>query len=159
MTRGSVRRRILERVLAALRQGLTPEKVALSIALGVVLGVTPVLGSTSALCLAAAALFGLNLPLIQLVNQLVYPLQLALLVPFIRLGEWLLAAEPSRLSLPQILGLVKDDVWAAIAALWTATLHALAAWLVAGFLASLVMYFFLVRLFRAWAAARGAEGA
>jgi len=31
----------------------------------------------------------LNLPAIQLVNLVVYPLQLALLVPFLRAGAWL----------------------------------------------------------------------
>ena len=38
------RRRVLGPVLDLLRQGITPEKVALSIAFGVVLGVFPALG-------------------------------------------------------------------------------------------------------------------
>jgi uncharacterized protein (DUF2062 family) len=98
MSAGWLRRQIVNPVLDLLRQGVTPEKISLSIALGITLGVTPVLGSTSVLCFLAAVLLRLNLPALQLVNYLVYPLQFALLVPFIRVGEWILAAPPVRLT-------------------------------------------------------------
>ena len=142
------RRKIVNPILDLLRQGVTPEKLALSIALGLTLGVTPVLGSTSVLCFLAAILLRLNLPSIQSVNYLVYPLQLALLVPFIRIGEWIFAAPPAGITLGAIVGLIRADAWNAIATLWTATMHALVAWLVLGSLASLVMYALLTPLLR-----------
>lgn len=140
MTRNLFRRKFVLPVLDLLRQGTSPEKIALSIALGITLGVTPVLGSTSLLCLLAAVAFRLNLPAIQLVNYLVYPLQFAFLVPFIRVGGWIFGAEPVKISATQVLQLVRDDLWTAIGTLWTATLHALVAWSLLGSLASLVMY-------------------
>ena len=82
-------RKVVQPLLELLRQGLTPEKIAFTIALGITLGVTPVLGSTALLCTLAAVAFRLNLPAIQLVNWLVYPLQLALLVPLLRIGAWM----------------------------------------------------------------------
>lgn len=133
-------RRITGPILDLLRQGITPEKIALSMALGVTLGITPVLGSTSLLCLLAAVLLRLNLPAIQLVNYFVYPLQLALLVPFLRAGEWIFGAQPVRISLAQILNLIRTDPWTSITALWTATMHALVAWCALGLLASLSIY-------------------
>ena len=141
MRTGFLRRRIVIPILDLLRQGITPEKIALSIALGITLGVTPVLGSTSILCFLAAVVFRLNVPAIQLVNYFVYPLQIALLIPFIRMGEWIFAARPAGISLAQIVNLIRTDVWRAIAILWTATMHALVAWLAIGSLASLVIYF------------------
>jgi len=143
-----LRRKIIRPILDLLRQGITPEKIALSIALGITLGVTPALGSTSLLCLLAAVLLRLNLPAIQLVNYLVYPLQFALLVPFIRAGEWIFAAQPVRFSLAQILDLIRADTWTAIATLWTATMHALVAWLALGSLASLLIYALLTPALR-----------
>ena len=135
-------------ILDLLRQGITPEKIALSVALGVTLGVTPVLGSTSLLCVLAAVLLRLNLPAIQLVNFLVYPLQLVLLVPFIRLGEWIFGAQPLRITPGEIVGLIRADVWNAIDTLWTASIQALAAWFALGSLASLVIYASLTPLLR-----------
>ena len=86
------RRRLARPIIELLRQGVTPEKMALSLALGVALGVFPVLGTTTALCALVAFIWRLNLPAIQIVNYFVYPLQIALLIPFFRLGEKLFGA-------------------------------------------------------------------
>lgn len=148
MSAGWLRRKIVNPVLDLLRQGITPEKIALSVALGLTLGVTPILGSTTLLCLFAASLLRLNLPAIQLVNYCVSPLQFLLLVPFIRVGEWIVAAPPVRITLGEIVGLIRADVWNAIATLWTATLHALVAWFMLGSLASLAIYALLTPALR-----------
>lgn len=144
------RRRAVQPMLNLLRQGITPEKLALSIALGFTLGVTPVIGSTSLLCAIAALWLRLNLPAIQLANYLVYPLQFLLLIPFLRIGEWMVAAEPAPLSVGKIVAMIRADVWHAITSLWIATLHALAAWSLLGAIASAVLYFVLAALFRRW---------
>ena len=148
MIAGWLRRKIVNPSIDLLRQGITPEKIALSIALGLTLGVTPVLGSTSILCWMAAVLLRLNLPAIQLVNYIMSPLQLALWVPFIRIGEWIFAAPPVRITLAGIAGLIRADVWHAITTLWTATIHALVAWFMLGSLVSLVTYVLLTPLLR-----------
>lgn len=148
MSAGWLRRKLVNPIPGLLRQGVTPEKIALSIALGVTLGVTPVLGSTSLLCFLAAVLFRLNLPVIQLVNFSVYPLQFVLLVPFIRIGERIVAAQPARITLGEIIGLIQADAWSAIATFWAATMHALVAWLALGPVASLVIYALLAPVLR-----------
>lgn len=157
MSAGFLNRRIVIPILDLLRQGITPEKIALSIALGITLGVTPVLGSTTILCFLAAVLFRLNLPAIQLVSWVVYPLQFAFLIPFIRMGEWIFAARPTGISLAQILNLIRTDVWSAIATLWTATMHGLVAWLALGSLASPVIYLLLAAALRRLSVAVRAE--
>jgi len=93
-------RRVASPLLAQLRQGVTPEKLALTIAFGLVLGCFPILGSATLLCGLAAVVFRLNQPAIQLVNYAAYPLQLALLIPYYRAGEWLFQTPPVPLSIP-----------------------------------------------------------
>ncbi|HWZ43805.1 MAG TPA: DUF2062 domain-containing protein [Candidatus Saccharimonadales bacterium] len=123
-------RRFIRPVMDLLRQGTSPEKIALSIAFGLVLGVFPGIGWTTLLCTVAAIRFGLNLPAVQLVNYFAYPLQLALLIPFVRAGEFLFRAEKLPLSLSQILNMVRSDMWHSIKVLWVVTLHAMAVWLI-----------------------------
>ena len=89
---GFFRRRIARPILELLRQGVTPEKMALSLALGVAIGVFPALGTTTALCALVAFIWRLNLPAIQIVNYFVYPAQLALIIPSFRAGEILFGA-------------------------------------------------------------------
>ena len=138
------RRKVVRPINEFLRQGLTPQKLSLTIALGITLGVIPVLGSTVLLCTLAAFAFRLNLAAIQLVNWLVYPFQLALLIPFYRMGGWIFRTPPSELSVVHILELIRINALHAIETLWTVTIHALAAWLLLGSIATGLLYLLLV---------------
>jgi uncharacterized protein (DUF2062 family) len=122
------RRRITRPIVELLRQGVTPEKMALSLALGVALGVFPVPGTTTALCALVAFIWRLNLPAIQMVNYFVYPLQIALLIPFFHAGENLFGAPHLPLSVAQIYAAVHASVWGATRFLWTTMWHAAVAW-------------------------------
>lgn len=77
-----------------LRRGLSPRELSVTVSLGAVLGVFPILGSTTALCFLAAWAFRLNHPVIQAANWLVAWVQPALILLFVRLGERALRAEP-----------------------------------------------------------------
>jgi uncharacterized protein (DUF2062 family) len=125
---GFFRRRIARPIVELLGQGVTPEKMALSLALGVALGVFPVLGTTTALCALVAFIWRLNLPAIQIANYFVYPLQIALLIPFFRAGEKLFGATHLPLSVAQIYAMVHASVWSATRFLWTTIWHAAVAW-------------------------------
>jgi uncharacterized protein (DUF2062 family) len=78
--------------LATSMQGLSGDSIAIILAVGLVLGTFPVYGCPTALCLLAALVFRLNVPALQVVNQLSTPAQLALVVPFARLGERILGS-------------------------------------------------------------------
>lgn len=91
---GHWRRYVAAPIAAQLRQGITPRQVALTMAAGLVIGVFPVLGATTLLCALLGIALRLNQPIIQLVNYLAYPLQIALLFPFYRAGEWLFGQPP-----------------------------------------------------------------
>lgn len=145
---GFIQRRLVRPVIELLRQGETPEKIALSIVFGVVLGVFPVLGATTALCAIAALVFRLNLPAIQLVNYFVYPLQIALLIPFFRLGEKLFGAQHLPLSVPQIYAMIHASMTGAVRALWTTTWHAIVVWCVLAPVAAIIFYIVLVPALR-----------
>ena len=146
--REKIHRRFVEPLLRLLRQGLSPEKLALSVAAGIALGVFPVLGTTTLLCALAAILFRLNVPAMQLVNYLVFSLQLALLIPFIRLGEFLYGADPVPLTLGQIQNLLRHDPGQAIAILAGSLLHATTAWFLIAPFAIYAMYRLFTPLFR-----------
>jgi uncharacterized protein (DUF2062 family) len=72
-----------------LRQGISPRRLALTLALGFAVGCIPVVGIPTVLCAALALALRLNLPAIQMANYVAMPLQLVLIVPFVRLGRWI----------------------------------------------------------------------
>jgi uncharacterized protein (DUF2062 family) len=142
------RRRVTRPIVELMRQGVTPEKMALSLALGAALGVFPVLGTTTALCALVAFIWRLNLPAIQIVNYFVYPLQIALVLPFFRAGEILFGAPHLRLSLAQILAAVHASFWSATRFLWATIWHAAVAWCLIAPIFVVVAYVILVALLR-----------
>lgn len=79
-----------------LRQGVTPRRLAVTLALGCVIGCLPIVGITTVLCAALALALGLNQPAIQAANYAMMPAQILLIVPFVRLGGWLLSASPAK---------------------------------------------------------------
>ena len=88
----------------------------------------------------AAAIWGLNFPALQLVNYLVYPLQIALLWPFARLGGFLFG----QVSF--------SHGWRNVADLSAMGLHTAAAWLCFAVPAGLILYVVLHRLLRSHSA-------
>jgi uncharacterized protein (DUF2062 family) len=142
-----VRKRLADLIVGLLTQGITAEKIALSLAFGIVLGVFPVLGTTSLLCLIVAILFRLNLPAVQLVNALVYPLWFLLLVPFIRVGERLFGASPA-ITISQILALAHENLRHSIGVLWLTELRAAGAWMLVGPPMIIVLYLTLAPIVR-----------
>lgn len=143
-----LQKQLVRPILQLLTQGITPEKIALSLAFGIMLGVFPVLGATSLLCLVAALLFRLNLPAVQLVNILMNPLWCALLLPFIRMGERLFGVPPLAKTGSQMLALAHSDFLHSVRVLWLTTLRAAAAWLLVGPVGIVVLYLILVPVIR-----------
>ena len=66
---------------------IPPERAALLLAVGLVLGVFPIAGIPTLLCLLAALILRLNAPVLQLLNSLTSPLQMVLLLPLARIGS------------------------------------------------------------------------
>ncbi|MGB8322372.1 MAG: DUF2062 domain-containing protein [Candidatus Acidiferrum sp.] len=148
MNEGFLHRRLFRPVLDLLKQGVTPEKLALSLALGAVVGVFPALGWTTMLCAIAAFALGLNLPAIQIVNYFMYPLQIALLIPFFRLGEKLFGAPHLPISVSQIYAMAHANLWGAIKFLWSTTWHAIVVWALLAPFVTAATYFTLTPLLR-----------
>jgi hypothetical protein len=122
-----LRVRSIERLSGWLKEGVSVETLALSLALGFALGICPLFGVPTVLCGIAAVVLRLSFPALQLVNYLVYPLQILLVWPFARLGRLLFGAAPG---------------------FWSLTLHTTVAWICFATPAGLVAYVALHRLLR-----------
>lgn len=77
---------IQRKVVVWMRQGMSPQRLALTLSLGFAIGCIPVVGIPTVLCALLALALKLNLPAIQAANYAVMPLQMVLIVPFARLG-------------------------------------------------------------------------
>ncbi len=129
--KSAIHRHVFEPVYRLLRTGITPRQLAWSLAAGVAVGVNPVVGSTTVVCLAVAFLFRLNVVASQITNHLVFPAQLALVFPFLRAGELLFHTGPLPLERRHFLHAVTHHAWQTTRLLWMWEWHALVVWLAA----------------------------
>lgn len=89
MTRFGIfwRRRIAGPLIALLKQGISPAKLAQTLGAGFICSMFPILGTTSLLNLAVGVRLRLNHPVMQAMNQLLGPLHLIMIVLYVRVGE------------------------------------------------------------------------
>lgn len=116
-------------VMAQLRQGIPVNRVSWTIALGLVLGVFPIMGSTTLVCLLVGWALGLNQALLHVAKAVVYPLHLALILVFIRLGERLYGVPLISFSIPELMGKFKADPLQFARDFGMAAWHGVSAWL------------------------------
>lgn len=151
---GFWRRRVVAPILAQLTQGVTPDRIALTLALGTACGVFPFLGFTTALCALVAFALKLNQPIIHVVNQLLWPVQLAGIPLFVALGQQLYGAPPVPVDPSEIARLFADsprEFWTRFGLMG---MHALTAWLLVAPLLTAALHFSLRPLLRRVAARR-----
>lgn len=136
--------KVLRPLLRLLRGGVTPRRMAWSLALGIVIGINPSVGITTLLVVMLAWIFGLNQVASQIGAHLVAPLHLLLFIPFIEMGVHLFRTRHLPLSHEQIKHLSHHPL-RLFRAIWQWEWHALVVWGVVGAIAMPLLALFLRR--------------
>ena len=147
-----LRRRIAGPLRQQLQQGLSADRLALAVAVGVVVGNIPLFGASTILCALIALAFRLNQPAIQIAQAAMAPTQLLLIIPFVRLGEWLLRAPHQAISIKAALAFAAEDTAQTAAVLRDALIHAGVGWMLVAPVAVYALCRLLTPMFRRVAA-------
>lgn len=135
VVREFVRCRVLRPLLRQLRGGVTPRRLAWSLALGIVVGINPSVGVTTVLVVMLAWMFGLNQVASQIGAHAASPLHLLLFIPFIQLGVHLFHTGRLPMTRHQIEHLSRHP-WRLFHEIWLWEWHALIVW---GIIAAVAM--------------------
>jgi uncharacterized protein (DUF2062 family) len=136
---------IMRPLLRQLRGGVTPRRLAWSLAFGVIIGINPSIGLTTLVVITLAWIFGLNQIASQLGSHVVAPLHLLLFLPFIQLGVYLFHTRRLPLSRQQIEHLSHHPV-RLFRSIWQWEWHALVVWGLVAVIAMPLLAIFLRRL-------------
>ncbi|HEY3756291.1 MAG TPA: DUF2062 domain-containing protein [Opitutaceae bacterium] len=143
------RRRILSPIAHQLTQGITPQKIALTVAVGSACALFPIVGTTTILCLIAGVALRLNQPAIQIVNGICTPIHLPVIFGLYHLGNLMFGVHPlhhlggMRYFFTEMFGLLWDHpteffqhfgdlvlhlivAWAVVAPFWILLIYAIA---------------------------------
>ena len=136
------------KITAFLKEGISPQKLSIAMALGITLGLIPLLGATSILCAAAAFAFRLNMPSVQLVNYIVYPLQLILYIPFLKTGTYLFSQEHFDYTLQNITEMLSENLWQTVSDFFWINVYGLLLWAILAPLLFAAVYFLTLPVFK-----------
>jgi uncharacterized protein (DUF2062 family) len=123
------RRWLVAPVVAQLTGGASLDRVAWTIALGMVVGIFPIMGTTTLVCLIVGWPLRLNQPVLHVFRVVVYPLHLALILVFIRMGERLYGVPLISLSIPELVAKFKEAPMNFVREFGMAACHGVSAWL------------------------------
>lgn len=135
-------------IVRLLSEGITPSRISWAIMIGITVGLIPFIGINTILLTLIALVFRLNVALIQIVNYVVYPFQLLLYLPFLKLGCFISGNPQLTLTFKEIKNSFKDSWWNAVVDLWSIHLWGLIAWLLISIPLGVILYFVLMRIFR-----------
>nr|XP_043606880.1 uncharacterized protein LOC122578895 [Erigeron canadensis] len=95
-----INKKVVDPFVDILTRGAEPKQLAFSTALGITLGVFPIVGVTFFLCALAIAILGnsINAPTVMLANFVATPIELSLMIVFLRFGEFLTGGDHFPLS-------------------------------------------------------------
>ena len=134
------RRKVKDPLIAELKQGITAKELAAASAVSLAIAVNPFIGTTTILCLLAGKIFRLNHVVMQVINYFSYPLQIALIIPWIRLGEKLTGSETQVIEFSQMKAEFSQSFANFVSKFCEMGLHALLGWLVVIPLVTWIVY-------------------
>jgi uncharacterized protein (DUF2062 family) len=127
--RAFFKRHLGDPIKRLLWEGLTPRMISESLSLGIVISVLPVLGATTILATFLALGLKKNLIAVQAGNALAAPLQLVLLLPFLKAGGAVFGSGSSlTLSVPEMTTAFKTDFLDALGRFGMSGLQGVAVW-------------------------------
>ncbi len=111
--------------------GISPRQLAFTLALGFALGCLPMLGISTAICAVLAVALRLNMPAIQAANWVAMPFQVVLMIPFLRMGQWITPGERAGATPEFMLAQMQSGPLHAVGQMGGAIGHAMLAWSIA----------------------------
>jgi uncharacterized protein (DUF2062 family) len=142
------KRKVKDPLLAEIKKGITAKELALASAVSLAIAVNPFIGTTTLLCLLAGKVFRLNHVVMQTINYFSYPLQIALIIPWIRLGEKLTGSEAQVIEISQMKAEFSQSFANFVSKFCQLGMHALLGWLVVVPWATWIVYRILLLVFK-----------
>ena len=130
------------------RQGLSSNKLALSFTIGIIAGSFPVIGLTSVVSLIFLVLLKQNFTIVQAMNWVVAPIQLLMIIPFMRLGAIVLFKDNLSITLGNIIKAFEPGLWEGLKTVGLLHVYAALGWTIIAIPAGIVMYYLFFLLFR-----------
>lgn len=134
------------RIKKHLNSGLSPQKLALSITAGLLIGLFPFFFIPTLLAMAATFFLRCNFAVLMAFNYAAWPLQIILFVPYTRLGSFIFGANHPCVTLSSIAHNFSTNFTGALHSTFMVIAEAVCAWAISGLPAGLLLFYIIKML-------------
>ncbi|MDB4474208.1 DUF2062 domain-containing protein [Opitutaceae bacterium] len=135
-------RRVVAPIKQQLTQGVSPQRITFTLGVGSVCSLFPFLGFTSLLNLGVGLAMRLNQPILQILNQLLGPVQLVMILIYVRGGELIWGTQGQPFSVTEMISSFADlSLIEFLQTFGWAGIHAFTAWALTAPLLFALVYF------------------
>jgi uncharacterized protein (DUF2062 family) len=92
-----------DKITVLFKQGLTPKELSQSIIVSGLISIIPILGVSTFMITTISLKSKLNLPVMIALSYLMWPVQILLIIPFIRVGEFIFSIPRNHHSVDEII--------------------------------------------------------
>ncbi|QBN19034.1 DUF2062 domain-containing protein [Flavobacterium nackdongense] len=121
--------KVKDKTTALLKQGLTPKELSQSIIVSGLLSIIPILGVSTFMITTVGLKRKLNLPLMISLSYLMWPVQIFLIIPFIRVGEFIFSVPRNHHTIEEIISSFQSSFFQTLSQLSFELLCGLGGWL------------------------------
>ena len=118
-----------EKTTDLLKQGLTPKELSQSIIVSGLISTIPILGVSTFMITTVSLKQKLNLPVMISLSYLMWPVQILLIIPFIRVGEFIFAVPRHHHTVEEIISSFQNSFFQTLSQLSFELLCGLGGWL------------------------------
>jgi uncharacterized protein (DUF2062 family) len=119
---------VKDKTATLLKQGLTPKELSQSVIVSGLVSTIPILGVSTFLITTISFKQKLNLPIMLALSYLLWPVQILLIIPFIRVGEFIFSIPPNPHSIEEIISSFQNSFFQALSQLSFELLCGLGGW-------------------------------
>ena len=118
-----------EKTTDLLKQGLTPKELSQSIIVSGLISTIPILGVSTFMITTVSLKQKLNLPVMISLSYLMWPVQILLIIPFIRVGEFIFSVPRHHHTVEEIINSFQSSFFQTLSQLSFELLCGLGGWL------------------------------
>lgn len=133
--------KIYNKIVAVFKQGLEPIQVFKSILVALLFTIIPLPGTTTIILTTVALKAKLNLPIMITFSYLITPVQYALLMPFIKVGETVFSTQHTLYSMHAIMASFENGFFDTLQKLTFEIICGMAGWAVIAIPAAFLLYY------------------
>lgn len=120
---------VKDKTTALLKQGLTPKELSQSLIVSGLISTIPILGVSTFLITTVSLKRKLNLPVMISLSYLMWPIQILLIIPFIRIGEFIFSVPRNHHTVEEIISSFQNSFFQTLSRLSFELLCGLGGWL------------------------------